>query len=82
MFRNSLNRLLISAVILFDLLLVFWAARQYSSAAEVTPLAMAVGSVVVTVVLLVCLVRFNRNQALFRHMLSVHNRNDHAEANG
>ena len=84
MFRNNLNRLLIAAVIIFDLLLVFWAARQYSAAAEVTPLAMALGSVAVTVALLVCLVRFNRNQALFRHMLTIHSRNgnDQAEANG
>jgi len=84
MLGKSLNRLIISVVILFDFLLLFWAARQYRATAEVTPLVMAIGSVAVTVVLLVYLVRFNRNHALFRHMLTAHGRdgNDRAEANG
>ena len=84
MLGKNLNRLIISAVILFDFLLLFWAARQYSATAEVTPLAMALGSVAVTVVLLVYLVRFNRNHALFRHMLTALGRDgsDQAETNG
>ena len=80
MFRHHFHRLLIGAVIVFDLLFLFWAVRS----ADATTLAMAVGSAVVTVALLVCLVRFNRNSAVLRHLLSTHGRggNNHANASG
>ena len=80
MMRHHLHRLLIGAVIVFDVMFLFWAVRT----ADATTLAMAVGSAVVTVGLLICLVRFNRNHAVLRHMLAIHGRptNNHAKANG
>ena len=84
MFRDNLNRLLIGAVIIFDFLLLFWAVRQYGATAEAIPLAMVVGSVVVTFALLVRLVRFNRNHAVIRHLLTTQGQSgdEDAEANG
>lgn len=81
---HHFHRLLIGAVIIFELLFLFWAVREYRATADATPLAMAVGSAIVTVVLAICLVRFNRNHAVLRHLLSTHGRggNNHANAGG
>lgn len=80
--RYHFHLLLIATVILFDLLFVFWAVRQYRLADEGTPLAMAVGTALVTLGLLISLVRFNRNQAVLRHLLGTHARDRRGPAHG
>jgi len=68
------HRVLITAAILFDFFFTFWAIRQYQAEDGVAmDLAMAIGSSVATVGLIVYLVYFNRNLAVLRHV--IHERN-------
>jgi hypothetical protein len=65
----NFHRVLISAAILFDFGFTFWALREYQRTGDQLQLFMAIGTSVVTVLLVAYLVYFNRNLAVMRHIL-------------
>ena len=67
--QNRFHRVLIAATILFDIGCTFWAIRYARIADGAIELAMVAGLALLTNALVVYLVYFNRNLAMWRHIL-------------
>ena len=64
------HRVLIGASIIFDFCFTFWTVRAWLKTGDAMQIVLAVGSSILTVALVTYLVYFNRNMAVWRHVMS------------